>query len=276
MNYDLIVLDMDGTLLNGESKVSDENRRVLELAVKKNVQIAIATGRIFTSARSYAELLGIYTPIIACNGGLIRNYSDLEILYKNSIAKADALEVIRICNQHKIYFHIYDADNLYVEEAKLSFLEEMYWKGRKRSDEAVSIVLAKEMESYLTNTEIEALKFVIVDEDPERLKLLRRELEAIPTVDVDKSWFNNLEVMNKGVSKGKAIARLAKQLNIPKDRIIAFGDNYNDISMKEAAGTFVAMGNAEEPVKQRADYITTTNNENGVAAGIMKLVFKED
>ncbi len=275
MNYDLIVLDMDGTLLNSKSMVSDENRRILELAVQRNIQVAIATGRIFTSARSYAELLGIYTPIIACNGGLIRNYSDLEILYKNPIAKADSLEVIRICNQHKIYFHIYDVDHLYVEEDKLPFLEEIYWRGRNRSDEEVSIVQVKEMESCVTDTDIEVLKFVIVDQDPEKLKLLRRDLEEIPTVDVDKSWFNNLEVMNKGVSKGKAIARLAGKLNIPKEKIIAFGDNYNDISMKEAVGTFVAMGNAEEPVKQRADYITTTNDENGVAAGIKKLVFRE-
>ena len=276
MKYDLIILDMDGTLLNSKSEVSDGNRIALERAIKGGVNIAIATGRIFTSARSYAELLGIYTPIIACNGALIRNYSDLEVIYSNHISMEDTLKVIELCNKHKLYFHIYDIENLYVEEDKLEYLERLYWRGRNRTSDEVSIVTVKDMYSFVQEKQVETLKFVLVDEALENLANIRVELEEIKSIDVDKSWHNNLEVMNKGVSKGKAIGRLSELLSIPKERLIAFGDNYNDISMKDYVGTFVAMGNSEAPVKQRADYITSSNDEDGVAAGIIKLVFEEE
>ena len=276
MNYELIILDMDGTLLNSKNEVSEENRCILEKAVKKGIKVAIATGRIFTSARGFAELLGIYTPIIACNGALIRNYSDLEVIYNNPISWEDTAKIIEVCNKHNLYFHIYDIENLYVEEERISYLELYYWKERNRENEKISIVEVQDMGGFIASTKVEALKFVIVDEDPEKLKHIRQELESIHNIDVDKSWYNNLEVMNKGVSKGKAIKKLADFLKVPKEKIIAFGDNYNDLSMKDYVGTFVAMGNSEELIKEKADYITTTNDEDGVAEGIKKIVFKED
>lgn len=276
MNYKLIVVDMDGTLLNSNNQVSEKNRSVLEMAVKNGIEVAIATGRIYTSARGFAELLGIYTPIIACNGALIRNYSDLEVIYSNQIAHEDVVKVIEVCKSHDMYFHIYDADNMYVEEERYNFLVNNYWKDKKREGEKVNVIKIKDMLSYIKTTPIEVLKFVLIDLDPERLSNIRRDLEGIASIHVDKSWYNNLEVMNKGVSKGKAIERLGNILNIPKERIIAFGDNYNDLSMKDYVGAFVAMANGEELVRKGADYITNTNDEDGVAEGILKLVLKGD
>ena len=94
-----------------------------------------------------------------------------------------------------------------------------------------------------------------------------------PTIEVDKSWHNNLEVMNKGVSKGKAIQQLGEILGVAKQDIIAFGDNYNDLSMKDYSGAFVAMGNSDEAIKEAATFVTTSNDENGVAEGIKKYVW---
>lgn len=276
MDYKLIVLDMDGTLLNSNNQVSEANRKVLDMVIKKGIEVAIATGRIYTSARGFAEVLGIYTPIIACNGALIRNYSDLEVVYINPIAHEDIVRVIEICNRYNMYFHIYDVEDMYVEEERFDFLVNNYWKDKKRESEQVSIVKVKDMLGYINSTRIQALKFVLIDLEPERLSKIRRELETIASIHVDKSWYNNLEVMNKGVSKGAAIGRLGDILNIPKEKIIAFGDNFNDLSMKNYVGTFVAMANGEELVRERADYVTASNDEDGVAEGILKLVLKGD
>lgn len=276
MEYKLVVLDMDGTLLNSNNQVSERNRQVLERLIKEGIEVAIATGRIYTSARSFAEQLGIYTPIIACNGALIRNYSDLEVVYSSPIAHEDVIRVIEVCNSHNVYFHIYDAEDMYVEESRLDFLINNYWKDKKRESEQVSIVKVTDMYSFIKAKELNVLKFVLIDLDPERLIKIRSELETIGSINVDKSWYNNLEVMNKDVSKGEAIGRLGEMLKIPKEKIIAFGDNFNDLSMKDCVGTFVAMANGEELVRERADYVTASNDEDGVAEGILRLVLKGD
>ena len=88
-------------------------------------------------------------------------------------------------------------------------------------------------------------------------------------------WNDNVEIMNAGSSKGNAVKFLCELLNIDKEEIIAFGDNYNDISMLEYVGMGVAMGNAEEDVKKIASYITESNTESGVAKAIDDLVLEK-
>ncbi|SCY94602.1 Cof-type HAD-IIB family hydrolase [Alkaliphilus peptidifermentans] len=270
--YKLVVLDMDGTLLNSENEVSQENKNALKKVQEVGIKVAIATGRIFTSARFYAEILGIQTPIIACNGALIRNYHDNKVLYSNSIDLEDALKIIEICRKNDIYFHFYDQEKLYVDRQKINYLDTYYWKGRKRINEVIHIEPLDDVVSFITNNNLEILKFVIVDEDREKLETLRKDFNSIQNIEVDKSWYNNLEIMNQGVSKGRAISKLAGVMDIKREEIIAFGDNYNDLSMKDHVAAFVAMGNSEEEVKNKADYLTDSNDQHGVARGIEKLV----
>lgn len=268
-------MDMDGTLLNGNNEVSEGTQVVLKEAAQQGVNLAIATGRIYTSARKYAELLGIEAPIIACNGALIRNRVSNEVIYHNEISKEDAIQVIKIAKAHNIYFHFYGQEKLYVEEAGLPYLWECYWGGRNRNNEKIDIEEIKDAMDYIETEKPQILKFVLVDQQPEKLIAIRKELEKVSTIEVDKSWHNNLEIMNKGVSKGKAISQLSRLMGIKKEEVIAFGDNYNDLSMKDYSGAFVAMGNSEEEVKKAATFLTTTNNEDGVAEGIKKYVLSE-
>ena len=117
-------------------------------------------------------------------------------------------------------------------------------------------------------------KLVFIDDDSEKLQYLRRKLEEIKGISVSKSWHNNLEVMNEGVSKGKALKLLAQMLNIDKDQIIAIGDNENDISMFKVAGLAVAMENGDKIAKEHAHIITDTNDNDGVAKVIEKYILK--
>ncbi len=273
MKYKLVVLDMDGTLLNSNNEISDKNHKVLKETVERGINVAIATGRIFTSARGYAQLLGIETPIIACNGALIRNHITNEVIYTNQLNQKDALSIIEVCKKHGVYFHFYDQEKLYVEKQHINYLKEHYWGDRKRISEDITFELVEDANEYLLNSDIELLKFVLVDDEPQKLINIKEELKQIPTIEVDKSWHNNLEIMNKGVSKGQAISQLKDMLGIKKEEIISFGDNYNDLSMKDYSGAFVAMGNSEEEIKQVATFVTSSNNEDGVAEGIVKYVF---
>ncbi|HBH3034913.1 TPA: HAD-IIB family hydrolase, partial [Clostridioides difficile] len=117
------------------------------------------------------------------------------------------------------------------------------------------------------------LKFVIIEEkNPSILDEIRKELRKVQGIKITSSWPNNIEVMNEGVDKGNAVKILAEKMNIDREDIIAFGDNYNDIEMIKFAGLGVAMGNAEEFIKQEADYVTDTNQDSGVAKAIYKFL----
>lgn len=272
MKYQLIAVDMDGTLLNSQNEVSERNQRALKQAIEKGVKVVIATGRVFTSARVYAELLGIETPIIACNGALIRNHITNEVLFQDTINLKDSLEVINICQQEQVYFHFYDQEKLYVEQGWATYLEEYYWGSRERIDSTLQFEKIKDAGEYLKENPIDVLKFVIVDHRQERLEALKPLFQQIKTIELNKSWYNNLEIMNLGVSKGQALKQMADIYGIGLDQVIAFGDNYNDLSMAEFAGTFVAMGNSDEAIKHRATYVTANNDLDGVALGIEKYV----
>lgn len=272
MQYKLIVVDMDGTLLNSQKEVSERNKKAVKEALNSGVNVAIATGRIYTSARFYAKLLGIYTPIIACNGALIRDFRNNRPIYCNSIKQEDSINIAQICKKHNVYFHFYDDERFFVEKLGYTSLKYYQCDEKNAEEDQIHFVKIENTVDYLEKNDIEILKFVIIDDNMEKLKNVKKELQEINTLEISKSWYNNIEVMTKGVSKGKAVGKLREIYQLKREEIIAFGDNYNDLSMKDYVGTFVAMGNGEEIVKQQAGFITTSNDEDGVAIGIEKLV----
>ena len=105
-----------------------------------------------------------------------------------------------------------------------------------------------------------------------KLKKVKEDLDQIEDIEITSSWFNNVEIMHKGVNKGEALKALINYLGIDKDEVIAFGDNYNDLPMLELAGIGVVMGNANDEVKEKGDYITAKNTEDGVAKAIYKFL----
>ena len=103
-----------------------------------------------------------------------------------------------------------------------------------------------------------------------------RVLHSIPGVEINSSWWDNLEIMAAGVHKGAALRCLAQRLEIPLDEVMAIGDNENDLPMLQVAGLPVAMGNAVESVKQQCAFVTATNDEDGVARAVRRFVLHEE
>ncbi|MBF8981942.1 HAD family phosphatase [Lutibacter sp. B2] len=263
---------MDGTLLNSNHEVSEKNKAALKECVEKGVHVAIATGRIYTSARVYAKHLEILTPIIACNGAMIRNMKTDEVLYESHIKKEDCLKVVEIAKKNQIYFHYYSGDTFYTEELEYSSVFYSEWNKTLNEEDQIKIQLVEDAYAHIKNSKEPIYKIQMISEDPEMLMKMRKEVEKISSIECCKSWHNNIEIMNKGVSKASAIKELEKLLNVQQEEIICFGDNENDISMLNYAGMGVAMDNAEDIVKQNADYITATNNEDGVEKALRKFV----
>ncbi|RKD27506.1 hypothetical protein SAMN02745883_00595 [Caminicella sporogenes DSM 14501] len=271
MKYKLIVTDMDGTLLNSQGNVSDENKKAMKKLLEKGGHIAIATGRIYTTAKVYAKHLGIVTPIICCNGAVVKDLRDDKKIYGNPISKEDSYKIIDICREHDLYFHFYSEDTIFGERMEYKILYFSEWAKTIKEEDTIKIKIIKDSREIVEREII--YKFSIQTDDIKLLDQIAEILNKEKTIEVRKSLTNMLDIMNSGVSKGNAVKKLADSLGIKREEIIAVGDNENDISMIEYAGLGVAMANAEEKVKKIADYITDTNDNDGVAKVIYKFMF---
>jgi len=274
MDYKLICIDMDGTLLNDEKIISENNIKAIRLASGKGVRIAVCTGRIFTSADHFSELLGVKSPVIASNGAYIREKDRDEVVYKGTLGVEKCKKLLSVFRQFNLYPHFYTSDIVFTE--KLIHSSIFYQEVNKTlpKDKQVKIVLVKDWNEIFEIYESEIFKGIAVDEDLEKLQSAKNTLRNMEDFEVVSSRFDNFEVMNKGVSKGNAVKVLANYYGINSEQVICIGDSENDLSMIKFAGLGVAMGNGSQVVKEAAQYITDSNNCDGVAKVIEKFVLE--
>ena len=270
LKYKMLVTDMDYTLLNKEKKVSDRNREALRRAMEKGVHMVVATGRIYTSARIYAKLLGLDTPIIASNGALIKDAS--KTIFRDILSQDTVREMLRLCHKYGVYCHFFTENTIYSEKLINVSLRYTEWNKYMGEEDQVKIRIVDDGEEIIEAAKSEVLKAVVFDDDDEKIQKLRDGIMETGIVSVSQSMKHNLEVMNKGVTKGNAVRILAQMYGINREEIIAIGDNENDISMIEYAGLGIAMGNAEEILKRAADHVTGDYQEDGVAEAIEKFI----
>lgn len=271
MTYKLVAIDMDGTLLNSQGEVSDRTRRAIYEAGKKGIYIVLATGRILKSALNHSIELNINKPIISSNGAVIAD-ENKNIIYERPM-KSKAVEAIsNIGTSENIYYHFYGKDvfysNVYIEEV-LSFYNTE--KSRKEGND-IKLNIFKDISEVINDRNASVYKFLFLDEDRKKLDRLKYQLEGIDDISICTSWGNNLEVMDKEVSKGNSLKYLCDSLNISSKEVIAIGDNENDISMLDYAGLGVAMENGVDIVRSMADLITSTNDKDGVAKVIEEFI----
>lgn len=271
--YKLIAIDLDGTLLNSHKHVSQENRKSIRLAMDKGVKVVICSGRIFVGARVFANEVGITSgPLIGCNGAVIKELDTQQVLYSKLLNMEDCFRIIDICKGEGLYYHAYVGDTLYTERLEFSALNYHSKNQKLPEHQRVDIKLVENLKNTFEYHDTPATKFVVVSEDVKQLARARKLAEELSTVGVMSSDHNNFEIVNCEVNKGAALSFITQRLGINQEEVIAIGDNENDYSMIEYAGLGVAMGNAQESIKGIADYVTSTNDCNGVSEVIKKFV----
>lgn len=266
MSYKLIAIDMDGTLLNSNNQVSERTRKSIELAKDKGVHIVLSTGRILKSALYYSRSLNLKNPIVASNGAIIVDES-ANVIFKKPIDNILVKEIVKIAIERNIYYHFYDESRFY-SHRKVDEVLAFYSEGNGKL--SIDMTVFEDVEEILQIKDINIYKFLFVDNNREKLIDLRIELNKLDKIGTSSSWDNNIEAMGFNVSKGEALKELCNKLNIRQDEVIAIGDSENDLSMLKFANLGVAMGNGDESIKKQADYITDSNNEDGVAKVIEK------
>lgn len=259
---------MDGTLLDSNNEISEKTKETIKKAEEKGAYIVIATGRLLKSALHYAETLKLKTPLIACNGAIIVDEFK-KIIYEKTLEKKKVKEIIKLGIKKDIYFHFYDEESFY-STIRAEEILKFYGEGSGSLD--IGLNIFDDIDLILNKDDLNVYKFIFVDENRKKLEKLRYKLDEIKGIETSSSWINNIEVMAERTSKGYALKELCKRLAIKPKEVMAIGDNENDLSMIEFAGMGVAMGNGNEIIKNKADYITSTNDQNGLAKVIEKFI----
>jgi Cof subfamily protein (haloacid dehalogenase superfamily) len=278
MAYKLICIDVDGTLLNSKHKITKQTKAALQQAHQQGIHIVICTGRMYTDAEYFSNLVGVKSPVIASNGAFIKEKDNDKVIFKEVLGQELSLRLLEIFQKHNIAPYFCTPDKFYYGTIlfKLFYIAAKLLGTRSNSIDLEYISSWQEWKKVVNAEGNNIVKCEIIYRNNASVENLQKELRCIEQVEVVNSAKHNIEINRKGVSKGKAVSMLAAMYNLKQEEILAIGDSENDISMIEYAGLGIAMGNALESVKQKADYITDSNDNEGVAKAISKFVLFDD
>lgn len=265
--YRLVAIDVDDTLLTDDLTVTEGTRRAMADAIERGVTITLATGRMFASAAQVAKQIGLNVPIITYQGSLVKTPFDGRVLYERSVPADAAHEINRYCERHGLHLQLYIDDVLYTKEDNDKV------RGYSRLSN-IPYVVEPDFDKLLQQP---STKMLIID-DPEELDRIAAQLGPVvgDKVHMTKSKPHFLEFLHKEGTKGDALRFMAGHVGCGMDQVIAIGDSWNDSEMIRAAGLGVAMDNAVPALKEIADYVTRSNNDEGVRHVIEKFVLGQE
>lgn len=278
MTYKLVCIDIDGTLLNNHHRITQRTKDIILRAHQRGVHIVISTGRMYTDAEYYSNLIGVKSPVIASNGAFIKEKDTDKVIYKDVLGEDLSLELLEIFRRHcvKPYFctpHKFYYGNIMF---KVFYIATKLMGSRSNKLDVKYVFSWGRWQKILQQEKDNIVKSEIIYRDAALICKLRDELKCLTQLEIVDSSRHNIEITRSGVSKGKAVEMLAAFYGLKRDEIITIGDSENDVSMLEYAGLGIAMGNASAIVKQKADYTTDSNDQDGVANAINKFILSSE
>ncbi len=265
MKISCCVFDLDGTLLTSENVISDTDKKTLRNLSEKGVKIIIATGRSDLQIREYVHSLGVADPVITCNGGQIINITTGEVLHRKLLRAEDAKRIIDTANTEGIDYLFYTPE--YVYHAYSSERVKFFMAYNETAPQEFKIPI-REASQYPAKNAFSNIVKILIHDDTARIPEFERRFNEENTLTIVSSGKNLIDIMPDNTTKGNGIKVLAEKLGIPVSEIAAFGDSMNDETMLRTAGFSVAMGNAEEQIKEICDFVTLSNDEFGITHAI--------
>lgn len=266
----LIAVDIDGTLINSNKEINQRTKDALIKAQEEGNVVVISSGRSPIGVMKYAKELKLdeYEGYICnYNGARTADMKTDEIVINHTLALDKTREMLKLSDELDIFYVIYFDNKIYTQDFKTYNLDDIAIK----NDMLVKYVpkLSEKIDFEPNN--------ILFTQHPENMEepsnILEEKFgEEFEFVFSEPFYF---EAMPKEVSKGKALLELAEKLNISKENVIAFGDQMNDYTMIEMAGVGVAMANAVDELKNIADHVTSSNDEDGIAKYLEEFVFTD-
>lgn len=275
MHPKLITIDLDGTLLKGDCTISARSRQAILSCMDAGYLVVPCTGRSYENSRFVLRDFPPFPFYINGNGTTVTDGQSGRLLYANTLPLEIGRAIYSLCCEYQTFVELYHGSTAYDSAIGRENMR------RSQCDPAYQVQLMH------TNTHLESLddfvlkeehlvnKFHIVCVDPDERMLLKERISQLPGICPISTTPFNIEVCSTGWSKREGLAWLCDHLNISRDQVLAFGDSENDLEMLTWAGTGVAMGNAAFCVKEIADMTAASNEEDGVAQILEKLVQKK-
>jgi len=262
----LIALDLDGTLLKDDKTISESTKKIIQKAREQGHVVMIATGRPFRSSETYYHEMNLDTPIVNFNGAFVHHPKDKNWgMYHSPLEIDVAKEIVEACTSfrfHNIIAEVIDDVYFHYQDKKLL---EIFGFGEPN-------VTTGDLRNLLNDSPTSLL----IHTDENDVKSIRDHLSAVHAEVINhRSWgapWPVIEIVKAGLSKAGGLKKAADYYGIPAKRIIAFGDEDNDLEMLDYAGHGIAMGNAIDEVKSIANHVTLTNEEDGVALYLKELL----
>lgn len=237
-NYKLLALDLDGTTLTDDKRISEETKMWINRAVEAGVTVIFATGRGIQTTIEYWRELDLKSPMVLVNGAEIWKGPG-QVLERHFLRKEDVRWLHTQAERAGVRYWGYSVE---------SFTNSLNWTDKQFNENW--------------------MKFAMATEDGEKIVNLRQLIKARGTLEITNSESSIIELSVRGVSKESGVRTVCELLGIKMEHVMAIGDGLNDYKLIQAAGLGVAMGNGMDQLKEIADVITDTNEENGVAKAI--------
>ncbi|MGG1571873.1 Cof-type HAD-IIB family hydrolase [Fictibacillus sp. NRS-1165] len=255
----LIALDLDGTLLNDKKTISNRTKKAVLQAKEEGHIVCISTGRPYRASTMYYDELGLKTPIVNFNGAFVHHPHDKKFgVYHSPLELSTAKKVIQT------------AEDFLVKNIMAEVLDDVYL--HKDDEVIVNTFMMGENPAQTGDLQYMLQKdptSILIHPQDHHVAELRDQLKQEHAEVIDQRvWaapWSIIEIIRAGLNKAVGLKKIAEYYNIPQERVIAFGDEDNDLEMIEYAGHGIAMGNAISELKNIANCVTATNEEEGIA-----------
>jgi Cof subfamily protein (haloacid dehalogenase superfamily) len=274
----LILLDIDGTIRRSDGSISDRTGAVIRALTRSGKHVVLASGRCATEVANISHACGGSHYGISCTGALVLDSISGQVVHADPIDKRDCQAVLEIASAFDLRFIMNTIPHKVVNT----------FKAMHGSDDRFEVQLKTDAPTYLQTHALDAYQCVLQERIGQTSKRILEArslvlgIQGLEIANISKKLFDLsytgamydhfIDIVFRGASKGHALNALALFLNVPMDQVLAIGDGDNDLSMLQCAGTGVAMGNAVDDLKQAADFVTSSNDEDGVAEVLESLL----
>ena len=270
----MIGVDLDGTLLNSEKQLTAYTREVLKKAIEQEVAVVVATGRPFSGVPDELKHFPGIRYALTANGARILDMQKQKqkVVYENLLSGEIAEKVIDILKRHHA-IHEFFVDGVgYMNEDGLKNVYAYFEDPHMAEYLQSTRIPVKDVKEKLQTMKCEVDKLQGIFRNQKDKQEALEELNTLSGIVVTAAMDNNLEINKEGTNKGLGLLQLGKSLGISREEIMACGDGGNDVEMLKEVGFAIAMANAYDPVKTAADFVTVSNDEDGVAKAIERFV----
>lgn len=261
----LIVSDIDGTLLNSKKNINPYDKKMIQIAKENDVYFTIASGRIYQAIDYLVKELEIKIPVSSLNGTIIVDSEKKEFIKTHKMDSMIVKKVLDIIYDNDLRAYFYTDDGLYTTEKEFGGAYYMDLNKTLPENEKINVV---EIKNIFDFEDKNVFKIITKDDNRKNFDKVENLLKKVLEVTFSSSWHDNLEISSSKASKGRSVEEIAEFLEIDIKNVMVIGDYTNDMSMFETDAFKVAMGNAVDCLKERADFVTNNNDNNGIGKAI--------